>query len=112
MANEDQRYIADRPDSGWRTLTLQNSWTGTLEYRIKDGIVHFRGQLTPGTLADTTVLTNLAAIARPSAQRKIAVHSDSTDAHPNIEVEATGDVEIFSMTAATYLSMDGVSYHL
>jgi len=106
--------IADRPDTGWRSLALKNSYTGTAEYRILDGRTYVRGKLTPGTLTDATVLFTLpedARLTNPLTFAVVPADNDSiTGAPARLEVQADGDVAIYNGTGAVTISLAGLSW--
>lgn len=114
MSRENQRQLSDRPDTGWRALTLLNSWTGSASYRVFDGAVYFRGTITPGTLTDATAIFTMPSEARPDADISLpalAPAATSPAARASIAA-ATGSTTITDMASATSMILDGMSYKL
>lgn len=70
-------------DSGWKSVTLLNGWTAPspLQYRVKDGLVHWRSVIEPPStyVAQTeSVICNVPSEARPPNRRKWTISSNSS----------------------------------
>jgi hypothetical protein len=51
---------ANKAQEAWKTATLQNGWSGTLQYAKNDlGIVTVKGTIIAGTVTASTVITTL-----------------------------------------------------
>gem|GEM_PF-3694877 len=60
------KFLTDEPTS-WITASLQNAWTGTLQYRKNQiGQIEIKFDLTAGTITASTNVTNLPVDYRPS----------------------------------------------
>jgi hypothetical protein len=101
----------------WIAPSLQNSWTNlaganaTAVYnKDKEGWVHLRGLIAPGTTTALTTLLTLPSGYRPPKLETFRVDS-SLSGGMGIAVDASGNVNIQSSAAgATYLSLSGIAF--
>jgi hypothetical protein len=91
--------IANGLDS-WNTLSLTNSWTGTLRYRQRiDNEVTLNGHIIAGTL-NTTIGTLPTGYRAASVQQRMPiVVSPTGGGTPQIAVDTTGVVTIVGLAA-------------
>ena len=97
-------------DSGWQTLTPQNSWGNlagyaTLACRKVGSLVTVRGVLSGGTITDGTLICTLPAGYRPPATLVIGAASNSTDPTARFGIATNGQITIQKITSASFLSM-------
>lgn len=102
------------------TPILLNGWVdfgpnwSTAGY-VKDGqnIVHLKGLIKSGIIADNTVLFNLPAGYRPTQRLvfPIAFAASGIDLiHGRVDVKVNGDVVVLTVTANAFLSLEGISF--
>ncbi len=53
-------HVNNRWNMPWTTVTLSNGWTGTLEYRIMNGLVEMKGSI-DGSAASNYIFSGIAA---------------------------------------------------
>lgn len=103
--------IATSEQKDWINATLQNGWTGTLQYAKNDlEQVNLRtgGILTPGTLAPGTIIATLSYDYRPLSYTPILVYAASGGQYSTsgIYIANTGEI-IIREPATTNLSSRG-----
>lgn len=84
--------------SAWTAVpALQSGWTGSASYRVnpETGIVDFRGQISPGTATDGTLIFTMPAGARPVVECVfVCVHRGGTGGTSWIRVQPDGTVRV------------------
>jgi hypothetical protein len=99
----------------WQSvLSFSNGWSGTFKWRYgAENVIWFQCGLSPGTVADGTVITNLFGITVPVSQRhpvycnalKVSPVSASSFEAAAFELETNGNIQIFGVgTAATQVT--------
>lgn len=96
-------------DTGWITPTLLNSWVNfgapyrTCQYRRLNGVVYVSGLLKSGTTTANTVLFNLPAGFRPSANLFFGTQSNSAMA--TVQLAGNGDLSLSAGVSALSLTL-------
>lgn len=113
----DDNYVrAGQPGSNnaesWHTLTLSNSWTGTLKYKLcaaPDRFVWLLGNLTPGTKTDGTTIGTLPTGYRPATGHDVmgAATPAVTTQSPHFNVTTGGAIQCYGYGSATGGSING-----
>lgn len=112
----DGNILNETPES-WNAVTsFANGWTAGVPapeyYRDPAGFIHLRGRLVPGVTADSTVMFTLPAAYIPTqVQFRPATQDQAPYNQPAIEVQADGDVAIWSWTAGNVV-LDAISFYL
>lgn len=115
--NEHQAEIAtqialkaNKTQENWITATLQNGWTGNLQYAKSDlGYVTVQGIITAGTTTVNTIVASLPFGYRPQYLKHcFLLTSSSPTSKDGLYVHSSGNVYV---TGSGEL-VTGVSYHI
>ena len=111
------RVVTTGADTGWKTASLQNGWKHQTDYgavqfsKSVDGIVHFKGVATGGTISKEAVILTLPDGYRPKTQLYVFAMNDSFEAAA-LSIAEDGRVIVKKNVDARWLGFDNVSFKI
>jgi hypothetical protein len=95
-------------DTGWVPLPGENSWTSSIEYRLRNKSVTIRGQLSGGVTTKAAVL--LPENARPGRQEVFSFASNASGSEDYVVIETDGQIIPHYTGSPAFLSLSGINF--
>lgn len=90
---------ANKTQPAWITATLQNGWTGTLQYRKNQiGQLEIKGNMTVGTITSGTVLATFPTDYRPTVNTPMPIYNTLGKSTLGLVLLSTGAISLYSPT--------------
>nr|WP_312578214.1 hypothetical protein [Sedimentibacter sp.] len=93
------KHKANIEQEDWITATLQNGWTGTLQYRKNSiGQLEVKGELIAGSISIPTIISSLVEPYRPTMAKAIAMYNANGSTKSALSIHTTGNIYLRTAT--------------